>query len=424
MQATVRFAAAHGLKVSPRGSGHNWSGVALQDGIVLDLSALDDVVIDAAARIADVGPALNNRTLARMLGEHGLAFPLGHCGSVSISGYLLGGGLGWNSERWGLGCHNVIGLDVVTADGELRRVSADENPEIYWAARGAGPAFFGVVTRYRLALHPLPRAITTSIWTYPIDRVAEVEAWMLATKAVTPDNVEFTAIMASAPPPLAGRAAKVAMGIVTVFADDPAEARTTLAQAAARAPSGAIDVQEHLPTPFDGLYDALDPFYPKGARFAVDSSWSEAPDGAYLAALAERVLAAPSAASFALGAVVPPSPPGAPEMPDTAFSMAGSGFGLVYAIWQDPAEDAEHLAWLRASADALADRTIGHYVGEADLDRPGRLRACFSPEAWDRLRILRARYDPAGTFDRTRVLSDAETDARPEHASATGRTAA
>ena len=99
VRTVVRFAAAEGLAISVRGSGHNWSAIALQDGIVLDVSALDAVTIDPAARIAEVGPGVTNRRLARALGEHGLAFPLGHCGTVAVSGYLLGGGFGWNSAN-------------------------------------------------------------------------------------------------------------------------------------------------------------------------------------------------------------------------------------------------------------------------------------------------------------------------------------
>jgi FAD/FMN-containing dehydrogenase len=161
VQAAVRFARKHGLKVTVRGGGHHGSRVDLPEGVVIDLSALNHVKIDPVARTAETGPAVTHRDLARALSEHGLALPVGH--SVSLNGCLLGGGFGRNARTSDIACFSV---DVVTADGELRQASESENPDIFWEARGAGPASLGVVTAYRLRL---PRAITTSAWTYDYD---------------------------------------------------------------------------------------------------------------------------------------------------------------------------------------------------------------------------------------------------------------
>ncbi|MCC7426583.1 MAG: FAD-binding oxidoreductase [Alphaproteobacteria bacterium] len=397
VQAAVRFAAAAGLRVSPRGGGHNWSGIAQQDEIVLDLGALDTIHVDPARRVAEVGPAATNLDFVAALEPHGLAFPAGHCASVPMSGYLLGGGFGWNSGEWGMACHSVESVDLVTADGELRRASATENPDLYWAVRGAGPAFFGVVVRYRVRLQTLPRAITTSVRTYRLSDADAVARWMKAAKAVVPVNVEFTMAMSSAPPPLAGTAAKVASGIVTVFASDLAEARATLGRVAALAPEGALDVQEEIPTPFPVLYDIIGTFFPKGARYAVDAFWAEEKAADLFHGLAEAIAQAPSPRSFALGVITPSF---ADERPDAAFSMIGSAFGCAYAIWDEPRDDAANTAWLRRAADAVAPAVRGHYVGEADLERPERLRGCYSAEAWERLATLRDRHDPAGMFRR------------------------
>jgi FAD/FMN-containing dehydrogenase len=393
VQSVVRYAASTGTPVSVRGSGHNWSGIALQDGIVLDVSAIDGVSVDREARIAEVGPGVTNRVLARILTENGFAFPLGHCGTVAVSGYLLGGGFGWNSGAWGMAAFNVDSVDVVTADGELRRASETENSDIFWAVRGGGPAFFGVVTRFRLRLRTLPRAITTSVRTYPLSRVAEVERWMTETMRAGPANVEFTAAMTSAPPPMSD-AGKVVSAIATVFAETEAEAARVLAEIAATAPADALDAQPGMPTPFDTLYDIIAQFFPEGARYAADAFWSDSP-GELFSGLADGVGGSVSAASFALGVVMPPATPAAPE---AALSMSGRAFGAVYAIWKDPKDDDRNRTWLRATADAVAPITRGHYVGEADLERPGRMAASFDPAAWDRLAALRRRFDPAGVF--------------------------
>ena len=398
VRAAVRFAAANGLRVSPRGSGHNWSGIAIQEGVVVDLGAMDRVVVDAGARLAEAEPAISARALAETLAGYGLAFPVGHCGTVAMSGYLLGGGFGWNSGSWGLGCHNVESVEVVLADGSLRRASALENPEIFWAVRGGGPAFFGIVVRYRLRLQPLPRVMKAALWAYPLERFAEVEGWMGPLAAAGRRTLEVSTTMASAPPPLAGRAARVALTAATVFADSEAEADAILAAVAAAAPAGALDAHGPMPVSFGMLYDLTAPMYPAGMRNAVDCFWAASPETSFLGTIAERVATAPFPRVHALALVLPP-PPG--PLPDAAFSMGGAIYAGVHAVWESPEDDAKGLAWLRGTADAVADRTIGHYVGETDHDRPGRLEACFSPAAWVKLAVLRRRYDPAGVFDRT-----------------------
>lgn len=397
VQAAVRFAAANGMRVSARGRGHHWSTIALQDSIVVDLSEMDALDVDPQARTARAQPTVTNGRLAEALAEHGLAFPTGHCASVPLSGYLLGGGFGWNAGVWGIACHNVESVEVVLADGSLVRASETENAEIFWAARGAGPEFFGIVTEYRLRLHPLPRAIRTSNWTYALEEIDAVERWMSRTMGIVPPNVEFTAMISSAPPPLAGQATKTVTAVATVFADTQGEAEATLALIAARAPEHPLQAQLGMETPFPVLYEVIGQFFPEGRRYAADTNWSADPAG-LMAAMADAVEAAPSAESFALGVVLPP--PNGEAMPDAAFSMAGPAFGCIYAAWQDEQQDVENITWLRGASAAIAPISLGHYIGEADLDLPERSRGSFSPTAFERLKRLQRKYDPAGLFHR------------------------
>jgi FAD/FMN-containing dehydrogenase len=118
--------------------------------MLIDLSRLHDISIEPRSRIARVQPAVTGGELASALGEHRLAFPVGHCASVPMSGYLLAGGQGLNAGTWGPACFSIQSVNVVTADGQL--VTADErhNADLFWAARGAGPGFFGVATRFQL----------------------------------------------------------------------------------------------------------------------------------------------------------------------------------------------------------------------------------------------------------------------------------
>ncbi|WP_193174155.1 FAD-binding oxidoreductase [Oricola nitratireducens] len=397
VRTAVKFAAATGRRVSPRGGGHQFSGIALQDCVVIDLSQMNALSIDADARIARAQPTVTNGKLAAALAEHGLAFPTGHCASVPLSGYLLGGGFGWNAGAWGIACHNVDSVEVVLADGSLVNASETENPEIFWAVRGAGPEFFGVVTEYRLRLHDLPRAIRTSMWTYEIDEIGAVERWMSRAMTRVPRNVEFTAAMSSAPPPLAGHATKTVAGVATIFAASEEEADETLSIIAEDAPEGALDVQLGMETPFEVLYLITGQFYPEGRRYAVDTNWSADPS-ALLTRMAEAVKDAPSPESYAIGVVLPPMD--GETMPDTAFSMAGPAFGSAYAIWQDDGDDAANFAWLRGMSADIAPISMGHYIGEADLDLAERSPNSFAAPAYERLLHLQRKYDPTGLFYR------------------------
>ncbi|MGR3783507.1 MAG: FAD-binding oxidoreductase, partial [Albimonas sp.] len=362
----VRFAAAQGLSVSPRGGGHNWSGAAQQAGVVIDLAGLDAIRVDPAAGVAEVGPGATSRALLAALEPHGLGFPVGHCGAVPMSGYLLGGGIGWNAGVWGVACERVESLDVVAADGALKRVNAEREPDLFWAARGAGPLFFGAVVGFRLRLAPLPRAIRTGVWTWPLSAHEDVAGWMQAVMASAPASVEFTAKFCAAPPPLAAVSPKAVMAIATVFADEAEAGDAVLAAIGASAPEGALDVQTGLPTPIPALHDLIDAGFPAGRRLAVDAMWSDAAPAGLFGALARGVARAPGPECFALGVVRSPLAP-VPAPGSAAFSMIGSSFGAVYAMWRDPAEDAAARAWVRGIAREAAPGVKGVYVGEADL---------------------------------------------------------
>lgn len=198
--AGVDLARSRGLQVAVRAGGHSWVGSPLRDGtLLIDLSSARELAIDEAARSAVVQPAVTSSELAQALAARGLAFPVGHCPSVGISGFLLSGGLGWNSGAWGPACMSLQAIDAVTADGELVHADEDQNAQLLWAARGAGPGFPGVVTRFHLALQPLPRAITTSTYIYGLAELEAVAEWASGVVNSLPPTVELTLLIAPAP---------------------------------------------------------------------------------------------------------------------------------------------------------------------------------------------------------------------------------
>jgi FAD/FMN-containing dehydrogenase len=397
----VTYARAHGLKIAVRGGGHSWCGSPVRDGgILIDLSAMHQISIDPAARTAVVQPAVTAGAFAAALAGHGLAFPVGHCGSVPLSGYLLAGGAGWNRGTWGPACFSVDRVDVVTASGELVAADDRRNSELLWAARGAGPGFFGVATRFYLRVYRMPAVIRTSTYLYPLAEVEEVSRWAAGIAPALPPNLEMLALLASAPPGApAGPAGKVAGITAAVFTDTEREASAALAVLDS-CPSlpRALRRATSVPSSFDALHQAIGTLLPEGCRFAADNLWSDDDMAMLLPRLAEQLVTAPSADSLIL-ATMPPARPAGSRMADAAFSMAGRTFALCYAIWQNQADDAVNERWLRDAVGAVGPLGIGHYVAEADLAAgPSRSIRSFAAPNWQRLQDLKRKHDPADLF--------------------------
>lgn len=392
--AAVRWARGEGRRIGVKSGGHSWCGAPLRDGgLLLDLGALDAIEIDG--NVARVGPAVHGDALVRALAPHGLCFPIGHCPTVALGGYLLSGGLGWNSGTWGPACASIVGVDVVTADGSQVHASGDH--ELLWAARGGGLGFPGIVTRFHLALHPLPRAITSVAVVHALHDAAEViEALADAT---LPRELEVVAILGDAPPPVAeqcrragGRACIVS---VTAFADDATQASDMLGELLrGRAGKGCLLRDEPQPSPLDVLGRTTAAAFPERHRYLAETAWIDAPPRDVVPIVASRVIDAPARRSHALCAI-----PNAPDAFDGAWSMSARMLALVYAIWDDAAHDEANRAWHRELVAALDPQTVGRYAGESDLARrPTHAQASFAPSTWLRLEAIRRRWDPDGVL--------------------------
>jgi len=402
IQEVVRFARSRGLKISARGRGHHWCAASLHDGgILLDLSQLRELSIDAANRIAHAQPSVTNVELSAQLSPLGLAFPFGHCPSVPLSGYLLGGGFGWNSGSWGPACFSVTGVDLVTADGDLIHASEQENPDYFWAARGGGPAFPGIVTRYHFRLFDQPRAIRTSTVTFALNDLDRVLAWLPEVSAAMPPQVELTCLFTFPPPSpdaATGPAEKVLVVMATAFAGSEEEAREWLQPLEGGPAVDAVHKDLCADTPMEALFGMMNAVFPAGKRYATDVFWSNSTPAEAIASVKSTVLAAPSPRSIFMFVMVPPPPPGL-AMPDVAYSMGGAMFLGAFAGWEAPEDDQANRAWVREIAGKLEPFTVGHYVGETDLtadaNRPSR---CYSPAAWQRLLELNRTLDPSAVF--------------------------
>ena len=404
VREAVRAARDQGLRVTARGGGHSWTGLAVRNGgMLIDLSRLTEVTVDVDARTATTQPSVSNRELMRRLSLHGLAFPVGHCPTVKASGFLLSGGIGWNSAVWGPACYNVDGIDLVTADGRRVHADATQNTELFWAARGAGAGLFAVATRYHLRLHPLPSAIRTSTYLYPFERLEEVGRWLETAADDLPAFVELSVFLLSAPPELAARcessAGKVFMVTATAFATDADEAARALAPLeSCPVLSECLSGSVGEPTPFEALFDSSGRMWPPEHRYHVETLWSSRPTVDLLVALGEHFVRAPSAKTLVLFAIYPGWTQFQPRE-DAAFSMAARTYGGLWTTWENAADDAVNLAWHQEATALLEPFTAGHYLGETNIvEDPSRAAAAFSPAHWQRLQSLRETYDPDGLF--------------------------
>jgi FAD/FMN-containing dehydrogenase len=397
----IDYASSEGLRVAVRSGGHSLCGSPIRDGgMLLDMSQLREISIDRASRTALVQPATTARQLANALGEHGLAFPVGHCGSVSLGGYLLSGGLGWNSGTWGPGCFSLRSLKMVTARGELIEVDDKQNTDLFWAARGAGPGYFGAATEFRLRLYDMPRVIRMSTYLYRVTDVEEVSRWMMQIVPALAPMVQMTAALTSPPPDkLAGRNEGGIRVMGVSFADTEQEAIRYLAPLdTCPALRRALRRRVGEPASFKLLFDQIDALLPEGHRYMSEALWSNEDLPTLLPLLAEHLARGPSSKSLVMGGTVAPRPRGT-LLPNAAFSMVAKTLLLCYSIWEHEADDAANEEWFQGLVASVEPFVIGHYIAEAHLPAgPSRSTGSFAPSNWERLGMLRRRFDPEGLF--------------------------
>lgn len=388
----VRLARERGWQVAVRSGGHSWAQWSVRDdAIVLDLAALDDLGYDPVTGVVAAGPAVKGgAVLAPYLAERGRFFVGGHCPTVGIGGFLLQGGQGWNARGWGWAAEHVVAVDVVTADGELVRADAEQHSDLFWAARGAGPGFFGVVTRFHLATRPAPGYVAETVQAFSLNDFDDVMTWLHDTHAEVAGSVEIVALTltdrAIAPDP-------VLLVTAVALVDDAAEADTAL-EPFRRNPflDRALLVADAAPVGFDELRRRQLTANPEGHRWAVDNAWLTGPAAAVVPAMRRAYTTLPNDKAFTIWFSMAPLRP----LPDMAFSLQSEIYLASYVLWEDPADDERHLAWLRGAMADLEPVTVGQYLGDSDLSR--RQVRFLSDDAWARLAQIRARRDPDGLF--------------------------
>jgi FAD/FMN-containing dehydrogenase len=389
--AAIREARRSNLRVGVRSGGHSWAGNHVRDGgMLLDVSRLRDVAIDAARMRATTGPGRAGHQLAAMLSEKGLFFPSGHCRGVAVGGYLLQGGFGWHGRTLGPACGSVEALDLVTPDGDEVHASPFENADLYWAARGSGPGFFCVVTRFHLRLYPRPRAIGFALQSYPLSMMEEVFRWAHRIGREVPESIELQLLMTEKATRVGGPGIEV---FAPVFAGGWRAAHRDLAflrgsplvrRAALRTPL--------IPSGLPMMYRGVGAHYPDDHRYAVDNMWTHASIDELLPGLSRIAATLPPAPSHFLWLNWYP-PPRRPEM---AFSMEDDLYLGLYSVWKHARDDERFASWPVDRMREMESLATGCQLADENLgQRPARFVA---DENLRRLDEIKRARDPDGRF--------------------------
>jgi FAD/FMN-containing dehydrogenase len=391
--AAIRYARANGHQVGIRSGGHSWAANHLRDGgLLLDVSRLEHCAVDTDRMIADVGPGKKASVFALELDSQGLFFPAGHCEDIGLGGYLLQGGYGWNSKVIGLACESVLGLEVVTADGELICCDSENYPDLYWAARGSGTGFFGVVTSFKLRIHSRPAVSGTCLYLYPIDLVDEVFTWGRSISSEVDDRVELQILTAHGFPHVGLDQPGIAIAS-PVFAESEEEATKALAVlGTCPVVDRAIISVPYAPTTLANWYAAVMTNYPAGYRYVADNMFTSASADELLPGIRKIIETMPPHPSHFIFTGWKPST----DRTDMVFALDDEIYMALYTVWRDAADDERYRDWAGSNMASMSDLATCVALADENL---GRRPARFISDAnMARLDVVRATYDPHGRF--------------------------
>ena len=389
--AALAFARRHELDVSVRGGGHNVAGRAVAEGgVMIDLAEMKGIEVDPDGPTLRAEGGVVWAELNDAAAEHGLAVTGGAISTTGVAGYTLGGGLGWLMGKYGLAADNLLGVELVTADGTVLDVTSDAHPDLFWGLRGGG-GNFGVATAFTFRLHPL-RTVVGGLIAHPIDAAGEMLRFYRDAVRDCPDDLAVFAALVHAPD---GSGAKLAAMVVCHAGDEETAARDLERFKTWGSPL-MVDVG---PMPYPVMNTLLDGAYPKGLLNYWLSSFVPGLTDELIEIVTDRFASVPSPMTGMLfehfhGAVT--------RIPvtETAVPHRAEGWNLLIpSVWVDPAETSANIAWTRETFAALRPHFGGgrwlNYLGDDQAD--DAIRAAFGPN-FDRLVDVKRRYDPDNVF--------------------------
>jgi FAD/FMN-containing dehydrogenase len=393
VRAAVAYARDAGLEIGVRCGGHNIAGLAVPDGgLMIDLRPLGAVRIDPLARRAVLGGGALLGVLDRATQRHGLATTAGNVSHTGVGGLTLGGGMGWLARKHGLTCDNVVAYTLVTAQGDVIRVDAESQPELFWGLRGGG-GNFGIVTEFEFRLHPVPGpTLSVEISAGSGDAAGEAIAGWRELAAEAPREATFTASL---------HGEDVDLGFVWVGPPDRTVAGL-IERLSRLTPGAEVRVEELSYLELQSRDDTVE-------GHAVRRYWKGhylpgLPDEAIAALLAGRDSASPNVSLQAYGGAIAEVADS-----DSAFDHRGTRFEYVAARgWTDSEEDDERRAAVRADAARIAPFAKGAYVNALSDEGQSGVRQAYGDAKLARLRALKDRFDPDNVFHLNHNIAPSE----------------
>ncbi len=382
VSTAVSFARDNNLLVAVRGGGHSWPGKSVcEGGIMIDLSQMNTVTADAETRTARAqGGALLNALDTAAL-QKGMVTTAGVVSHTGVGGYTLGGGFGRLNRKYGLTIDNVTGAQIVTADGKIRRIGADEEPDLFWAIRGGG-GNFGVVTEFEYQLHPFDRNVLSGSIVWPVEQARDVLEFYAEAAPRLSDEMYIGPVMASLP--------EIGDVIVmdVVYNGDPTVGEKELAplRAIGTPKVDGVTLQDYMV-----MQTINDVAFGHGirsyAKNGMVKEWSQGLVDTLVDAFNPRLFLANHVAGGQVSRV---------GETETAWPHRNAEIMLVFASgWMDPALDEEMIAETRALHEAV-EPYMGGYYDNIDFDG-NKAAGNYGPN-YARLSTIKAAYDPGNLF--------------------------
>lgn len=384
----VNFARNQGLLVAVRGGGHNAAGKAVcDDGIVIDLSPMRDVTVDSSTRTARVEGGATWADLDQATHLHRLGTTGGLISTTGVAGLTLGGGLGWLMRSYGMACDNLIGAEVVTANGEIVHASEEKNPDLLWGLRGGG-GNFGIVTNFEFQLYPVDTVVGGMV-VHPYERAREALQFFRDFTRNAPDALTTFGMMMTLP-----EGDRVIA--FSVCYNGPKEASEPVLGQLLNWGDPLMTQLDEMPYPqFQQLFDAD---FPSGLQVYWRSEFLDTLNDEVI----DRLIAQFDQVSSPLSALILEQFGGAVRripQEDTAFVHRDADYNLaIISRWEQPGESEKHVAWARAVHDEVRPYSTGVYVNYLGEEGNDRIKAAYGEEVYQRLVALKNRYDPNNLF--------------------------
>lgn len=391
IQTAIRYAQTHGKKISVCSGGHSWSANHLRpNSILINMTNFQKFDINREAMTATAESAVGGSVLLSKLMDMDLFFPTGHCKGVCIGGYLLQGGFAWNGRKLGMACESVIGLDIVTADGEYLHASPQQNPDLYWAARGSGGGFFGIVVRFHLKLYKKPQFCGAMTHVFTMKHLEDVYRWAYEVGPSIPDSVEFQMLMSR-------KTLTIGPAGIEAFAPIFADSRDELEAAKAFMLKSPIKNKAYLRIPFinfkiDTMYRFAMTHYPENYHWGVDNMWTKASIDDLMPHLKAISTDLPPAPAHFLWLNWQP-----PTRPDMAFSMEDKIYLALYGSWKNPKDTSQYENWATGHMRKMEHLATGIQLADEGLHK--RTARFLSDKHLQKLTDIRSQRDPKGVFN-------------------------